>query len=185
MRFTLAAVVLVLVASACNRKSTEADGNSVATNAAENAAAAAAPASPTPGAAPGANAASTGAGGSDGDQQDTGAADAAASPTPRDEIMGTWVLVAQSCCGPDAAEQGPWEPVPARGRTRVTFLRNGRFQSSGPEDAEGSWSVRGDALDGWLSYSVSFEVMGDTMIMFHQPTSSQNAYAERWRRVQT
>jgi hypothetical protein len=68
-------------------------------------------------------------------------------------------------------------------RERVTFLGNGRFVSSNPDNAAGRWSVRDGAIDGWLSYLVSIEVSGDTMIQYHQPTSSQNAYAQRWRRA--
>ncbi len=97
-------------------------------------------------------------------------------------IVGTWELAGERCCG-DNSLRGPWAPVPSRERERVTFLSSGRFVSNNPHQSQGHWSVRNGAIEGWVSYSVGFEITGDTMIMYHQPTSSQNAYAHQWRRV--
>lgn len=106
----------------------------------------------------------------------------ASSRTSGGAIVGTWELVGERCCG-DNSLSGSWTPVPSADRERVTFRSNGRFVSTNPGNSQGRWSIREDAIEGWLSYSVGIEVTDDTMIVYHQPTSSQNAYAHQWRRV--
>lgn len=105
------------------------------------------------------------------------------SPTDRG-IIGTWELVAGQCCGDMIGTDGlPWEEVSKAGRERVTFYSGGRFASTFASNSEGKWTLSDGTMEGWYIYLVGVEIRGDTMIVFHTPTSSQNAYAEKWQRV--
>jgi hypothetical protein len=107
-----------------------------------------------------------------------------AGETNASGIVGTWEFAAQQCCGAFVgSDELPWEPITQAGRIRVTFYDDGRFVSTAAGSPQGNWLLDGDSLEGWIPYTVSVELKGDTLIVLHTPTSSQNAYAEKWQRV--
>ncbi len=97
----------------------------------------------------------------------------------RNPVVGTWRLVGERY-GPDSAERGPWDTPEAR-RT-MTFSADGTATS--PQGERRQWSVRDGSLEGLFSYSVGLEIAENVMILYHQPTSSYNSWAERWQRVE-
>lgn len=99
-------------------------------------------------------------------------------------IVGTWELVARQCCGDMiGTDELPWEQVSKAERERVTFYSGGKFVSTSATNPEGKWTVSDGTIEGWYIYLVGVEARGDTLIVAHTPTSSQNAYAEKWQRV--
>lgn len=115
-----------------------------------------------------------------------------ASPPPEESpaaangnaLVGTWELVAEQCCGDLALSNDlAWEPVAASEHERVTFHSDGRFVSTSSRNPQGRWSMSDDTIEGWLIYLVVVEIKGDTMVVQHVPTSVQNAYTRKWRRV--
>jgi hypothetical protein len=112
------------------------------------------------------------------------AADRQASETNDSGIIGSWELVSRQCCGDMIGTDGlPWEQVSKAESERVTFDGTGSFASTSASNPAGKWTLSDASIEGWYIYMVSVEIRGDTMIVFHTPTSSQNAYAEKWQRV--
>lgn len=100
------------------------------------------------------------------------------------DLVGSWEQVGERCCGEEAFSSAvPWQPLTDGAGQRVTFSADGTFVSTAPYNPQGSWTIDGTSIDGWEMYRVGVEIEGDQMVVIHVPTSSLNAYARLWRRV--
>lgn len=96
----------------------------------------------------------------------------------RKVIVGSWVLTGERY-GQRSSIDGRWQPPETR-RT-LSFRANGLMTRDNNPPTR--WSIAGGSLQQDVGYSVGIDIKGDILIQYHQPTSSYNAWAERWQRV--
>ena len=106
------------------------------------------------------------------------------APVSVSALVGTWEQVGERCCGEEISNDAlPWQPLTNGAGERVTFSADGTFVSTAPYNPQGPWTIEDTSIDGWEMYRVGVEINGDEMIVTHVPTSSLNAYARLWRRI--